>query len=173
MCGTPPCWLKCFSCQKRPVSFSLNSLDADEDDAVTKEVELGEQNTSKTYITFTFDYEFDDYPQEISLYFTTTFESKLPFVSILWVTPDGREIRVADSSVEKTQTYRLSQDDKLKRRLGGQPPMQGLFADPASDPEAPVPLKGTYQSRIRISMQSSSCMDRFMAWLELITSAVI
>jgi len=156
----PPAWVNWFSSEKRPVSFSLNSLDADEDDAVTKVVELGEQNTSKTYMTFTFDYEFDDYPQEISLYFTTSFESKLPFVSILWVTPDGREIRVADFGVEKTQTYRLSQDDKLERRLGGQPPMQGLFADPASDPEAPVPLKGTYQMLIDgVSFEQDSNID--------------
>ena len=57
------------------------------------------------------------------------------------------------------QTYRLSQDDKLKRRLGGQPPMIGLFADPASDPEEPVPLKGTYELTIEaVSFEPDSDM---------------
>lgn len=139
----PPAWVNLFSSEKRPVSFSLNSLEAEENDAVTKEVEIRDENTSKTYISFTFDYEYDDFPQEISLFFDTTFEIKQPFVSILWVTPDGREIRVADFGVDKTQTYRLSQDEKLSRRVGGLPPMQGLLADPAS--EMSVPLKGTYQ----------------------------
>src|SRR5690606_4547048 len=115
-----------FSSKKLPISFTLNSLDLEEE-AVTKATEVGAQNTSKTYITYTFDYSYDDFPQEMSLYFTSAYDTKQPFVSILWITPDGREIRVGDFSVSKRLTYRISQDEKLKRRLGGLPPMVGLF----------------------------------------------
>jgi len=156
----PPAWVNMFSRVKKPISFTLNTLDAVADDAVTKDVELVEQNTSKTLITFTFDFEYDDFPQEISVFFDTTFEAKQPFASILWITPDGREIRVADFGVDRDQTFRLSQDDKLKRRLDGRPVMQGLFADPASNPEALVPLKGTYQLVIKgASFEQDSNMD--------------
>jgi peptide/nickel transport system permease protein len=154
----PPAWVNVFSREKLPVSFSLSTADAEKNDAVTKEVELRDQDTSKTLITFTFDYEADDFPQEISLFFDTTFEAKQPFVSILWVTPDGREIRVADFGVDKSQTYRLSQDEKLKRRVGGLPPMEGIFADP--DSETPVPLKGTYQLVVDgVSFEQDSNID--------------
>jgi peptide/nickel transport system permease protein len=92
-------------------------------------------------ITYTFDYPYDAYPQDILLYFKTTFNEKEPFVSIYWQTPDGREIRVADFGVSQKQTFRLSQDEKLKRRLGGIDPMIGLFV--SEDGE--TPLKGTYK----------------------------
>lgn len=154
----PPAWLNLFSREKRPVSFTLSTADADENEAVTKAVEVGAQNTSKTYITYTFEYLYDDFPQEMSLYFTAMYETKNPFVSILWVTPDGREIRIADFGVDKKTTYRLSQDEKLMRRLGGLPPMQGLFSDPNS--ETPIPLKGTYQLRIDgISFEPDSTIE--------------
>ena len=138
-----PAWTNYFTSEKKPLSFTLNTADVGEDDAVTKVVEEAGEQTNKTHITYTFDYQYDDFPQEISLYFTTSFDVKQPFVSILWITPDGRELRVADFGADKKMTYRLSQDEKLKRRLGGVPSMEGLFADPAS--ETPVPLKGTYQ----------------------------
>jgi peptide/nickel transport system permease protein len=41
-------------------------------------------------------------------------------------------------------SYRLSQDKSLKRKLGGQAPEIGLFADPASPPDKPRALAGPY-----------------------------
>lgn len=139
----PPAWMNFFTNKDLPVSFQLDSQQADDDGVVTKQVEVGEQDTSRTIITYTFDFTYDEFPQEISIFFETTYETKQPFVSVLLITPDGRELRVGDLGVSKVMTYRLSQDEKLQRRLGGLPPMQGLFADPAF--ETPVPLKGTYQ----------------------------
>lgn len=154
----PPAWTNYFSSVKRPVSFYLDTVDVDDEEAVTKVDEIGEQDTSKTYITFTFDYNYDDFPQEMSIYFTADYEVKQPFASILWVTPDGREIRVADFGVDPKETYRLSQDDKLKRRLGGLPPMQGLFIDPEGDTS--IPLKGTYQLLINgVSFEQDTSLD--------------
>jgi peptide/nickel transport system permease protein len=138
----PPAWFNLFSEKKLPVSFKLDSRETD-DENVSKVLEAGAQGTNKTYITYTFDYTYDDFPQEISLYFNSDYETKQPFVSMLWITPDGREIRVADTAISQRTSYRMSQDEKLKRRLGGVEPMQGLFADPNSD--TLVPLKGTYQ----------------------------
>jgi peptide/nickel transport system permease protein len=153
----PPSWFNAFSKKKLPVSFKLNSLTPD-DENVSRVVEAGAQGTNKTYITYTFDYSFDEFPQEISLYFTSIYEAKQPFVSMLWITPDGREIRVADTAISQKTTYRMSQDDKLKRRLGGVNPMQGLFADPNS--ETPVPLKGTYQLTIDgIAFEENATFD--------------
>lgn len=157
-----PAWMNYFTQEKLPASFSLNTVDAGEEAAVTKDVVLGDQNTSRTNIIYTFDYDYDDFPQEISLFFRTTYNAKQPFVSILWITPDGRELRVGDFGVTRKDTYRLSQDTKLERRLGGVPPMQGLFTNPES--ESSVPLKGTYQLVINgISFEQDSNIDVEMA----------
>jgi peptide/nickel transport system permease protein len=154
----PPTWTNFFSSVKKPVSFYLDSTKAEDEEAVTKVVEIGEQDTSKIFITYTFDYSYDDFPQEMSLYFVSGFDAKQPFVSVLWVTPDGREIRVTDKGVDREETFRMAQDDKLKRRLGGLPVMQGLFVDPEGDPS--VPLKGTYQVLINgVAFEKDTALD--------------
>jgi len=153
----PPSWINYFRKEKLPVSFSMKSIEADGVTLVSTTEEVDE-NTSRTNITYNFDFQADISPQEMSLYFTATYESKQPFVSIYWITPDGREIRVSDFGVDKRMTYRISQDEKLKRRLGGVAPMIGLFADPNS--EAGAPLKGTYQLVLKgISFEPESAMQ--------------
>lgn len=131
-----PEWYNYFTREKQPVSFVMN----EGDEGMTKEVVKGDQNTSRVNITYTFDFPYDAYPQDILLYFTTKFEEKQPFVSIYWLTPDGRKIRISDFGVNQKQTFRISQDEKLKRRLQGQDPMIGLFVD-----ENGKIVKGTYQ----------------------------
>ncbi|NTW11791.1 MAG: ABC transporter permease [Anaerolineales bacterium] len=153
----PPAWVNHFRQEKLPVSFSIKSTEV-EDEAVVVEVEQVDENTSRTNITYTFDFQADVPPQEMSLYLTSTYEAKQPFVSIYWITPDGREIRVSDFGVDKRMTYRISQDEKLKRRLGGVAPMTGLFADPNS--ETGAILKGTYQLVLNgISFEPGSTLE--------------
>jgi peptide/nickel transport system permease protein len=95
---------------------------------------------------FTFDYPYDEFPQEISLFFDTEYVEKTPYMSLTWLTPDGREIRVADFAADRSGAYRFSQDEKLQRRLDGLQPQIGLFADP--DSEEPVALRGAYTLEI-------------------------
>jgi peptide/nickel transport system permease protein len=106
-----------------------------------KEVIKGEQGTSRINITYTFDFSYDSFPQDILLYFKATYKEKQPFVSIYWLTPDGRKIRISDFGVDANQTFRISQDEKLKRRLGDLDPMVGLFVSE----DGKTPLKGEYK----------------------------
>lgn len=140
----PPAWFNFFSRKKQPVTLTLSS----ERGEAEKTSNIGSGETHDITILYTFDYEYDDFPTEITFFFNNKFNAKQPFVAIRWITPDGRELRVADFGLNARQTYRASQDEKLKRRLGGLAPEVGLFADPNSDPAKPVPLKGTYQIRI-------------------------
>jgi len=154
----PPAWTNFFSKVKKPVSFALDSADAEDEEAVTKVVEARDQDTVRIDITYTFDYSYDDFPQEMSIYFTSDFETKQPFASVLWITPDGREIRITDMGVGLKETYRMSQDDKLKRRVGGLPPMQGLFIEPEGDPS--IPQKGTYQVIVNgVAFEQNGLLD--------------
>ena len=90
------------------------------------------------------------------MYFNAKYNEKQPFASIYWLTPDGREIRIADFGVDSKQTFRISQDDKLIRRLSGQPAMQGLFV--GEDGETPV--KGIYKLVIEgVTFEEGSDLD--------------
>ncbi len=135
-----PAWLNLFSAKKQPVSFDLKTSDTQ---AVARTVTTGADGKSETSITFTFDYPYDYFPQEIMLYFTSAFEKKEPFADVLWIMPDGREIRVTNLALGARDTYRFTQDTRLQRLLRGKPAMQGLFLDPKADSAAP--MKGTYK----------------------------
>ncbi len=136
----PPAWFNTFSRNKLPVSFAVNTADG----GMTKTVTAGAQGTGTVDIRYAFDYQYDAYPQEMLLYFTSKFAQKQPFVSIVWLTPDGRKIRIDDLGVGQKQTLRFSQDERLLQRLQGADPMQALFQDPKTH----AITKGNYQLQI-------------------------
>jgi peptide/nickel transport system permease protein len=98
-------------------------------------------------LSFPFDFPYGEFPQDLVLRFEAQYEEKKPHLSLAWLTPDGREIDMGRFSITSSQTYYLSQDRGLQRRLGGVSAVQALFADPAA--ETPVPLRGAYELRVR------------------------
>ena len=136
----PPAWFNFFSAKKEPTSFSVNTKEG----SMTKTVIPADQNVTTDEITYTFDYNYDYSPQEISLYFNSVYNEKLPFASVALITPDGRKIRVADTALDHKLVLRVSQDQKLQKRLKTDHVMDALFTNPeASDPTKIV--KGKYQ----------------------------
>lgn len=136
----PPAWFNLFRSQKLPVSFSASTLDG----TITKVVTPGAQGTSTIHITYSFDFQYDEYPQEMFLYFTSQYAQKQPFVSISWLTPDGRTIRVDDLAVTQKLTFPFSQDQRLIQRFKGEDPRQALF----EDPKTKAIVKGKYQLQV-------------------------
>jgi peptide/nickel transport system permease protein len=134
-----PSWFNLFTQKKQPVSFSVNTADGSMPRTVTPK----SQDVSTVDITYPFDYEYDGFPQEMTLYFRPIIKEKLPFASISWITPDGRTIRIADTMVQYNQAFRISQDLKLQTRLKTEKVMDALFSDPNA--ATPTVLKGTYQ----------------------------
>jgi peptide/nickel transport system permease protein len=132
-----PVWTNLFRRQDLPETIVMDTGEP----GVKGEREVVTEEMTKVPISFTFDYPYEGFPQELSIYFRSSFTAKNPFVSVAWLTPDGRELRVGDLAVGRTTTYRISQDEKLQRRLQGQAPQIGLFADP-ENPSQSVP--GTY-----------------------------
>jgi len=139
-----PSWVNWFRKDKLAQSLYISSAEG------MAQVEAGETNdkgmTSYTML-LPFEYTADVFPQEMILYFHTTYSEKQPFVDITWFTPDGREIRIGSFGVNEGQAFWFSQDNKLPRRIGGLRATEGLFVD---DPEAEVRtlLKGNYQIKI-------------------------
>ena len=138
----PPEWMNFFTSKKEPISFVINSTKGQLD----RTVKTHSDGSSTVTLTYTFDYKYDDFPQDIALYFKTQYLKKQPFASLVWQTPDGRKIQVANFAVPNTFTYRFSQDSVLQTKLHGVDPMIALFANPKSpNPKKPIPVKGTYK----------------------------
>jgi len=141
-----PAWMNLFSARKQPVSFFLSSTDG----TAVKDIATRPDGSKRITITYTFDYQYDDFPQDLILYTTSNYRAKKPLVAVIWITPDGRKLNIASYSVLPRDTYRFGQDQKLSRILRADP-MIGLFADP-SRTETPAPLKGTYQMVVTASV---------------------
>ncbi len=133
----PPAWINYFSSKKYSESFAVNSSDGQ----IIKNVIPGNGGTSTVEMTYSFDFSYDEYPQEMLFYFTSTFDEKQPFVSIELLTPDDRKIRIANFAIGKEFTYRFSQDEKLRAKLRAENVIPALF----TLPDGNTPLKGTYQ----------------------------
>jgi len=137
-----PVWVNWFRADKLPETIRITTNDP----AVTKTEKPAGEGKAIAY-TIPVTYEFDDFPDDVSIYFTSKYTQKPPFVGLSWVSPEGKEIRLVNFSISNKYTYRANQDQKLTRKLGGVVASQGLFADP-QDKDSTEPVKGTYQLKI-------------------------
>lgn len=133
--NVPPEWYNYFTKKDLPISVAVV---AGEDEDFIKLVTPGESSDTIGY-EYTFDFQYDDYPQELFLYIQSDHQVKNPFLSVVLETPGGEEIKIADFGPSNKETYRFSQDEKLTtrlRRLYGRevPVVQGLFSVIKSDP---------------------------------------
>ncbi len=80
------------------------------------------------------------------IFFDSVFEEKAPHISMTWLTPDGREIRLGSISPERAHRHSIDQDERLQRKMGDVPVIEGLFGDPERD--YAIPLQGTYELQI-------------------------
>ena len=154
-----PAWLNLFTTRDRPETIIRNSQpgEAGQPGAEKTVTQISDEMWGTTY-SLAFDYEYDDFPQEISVFFKAPYDQKAPHVDLVWVTPDGREIRMSSLSLEGSPVYRASQDKVLQHRLGGQLPHVGLLAQP--DMEEPVALRGTYELQVNaITFEPDSAVD--------------
>jgi peptide/nickel transport system permease protein len=140
-----PEWINLFRSEKLPVSFHASSTKGGGMKKVVKPLGQGMESID---ITYPFNFAADGYPQELSLYFTDTFVTKQPFVSVILITPDGRQIRIADTGVDHSQTIVFSEAQEPVAQYGGQQyVIQGFFSNPRA--KTPTPLKGKYTLEIK------------------------
>ena len=133
----PPAWINLFSSKKYAASFAVRTSDG----SMPKEVIPGNEGTATISASYAFDFNYDYYPQDLILYLTSKYQEKQPFLSVEWVTPAGEKIRVTNTALSPKQTYRFSQDEKLKTRLRTDDVIHQLFSEPDTDKL----VKGKYQ----------------------------
>ncbi|MBA4385903.1 MAG: ABC transporter permease [Anaerolinea sp.] len=135
----PPAWFNWFTKEKKPVSFVINESNSD----YQRTVDTKSDGSSLITMTYTFDYQYDAFPQDMMFYIESTYRTKKPFLSISWMTPEGQQVRIGDMILDSSSTYRFSQDEKLKLKLMGKDPQVALFL--GKDENNTAPIKGKYQ----------------------------
>ncbi|MCW5875971.1 MAG: ABC transporter permease [Anaerolineales bacterium] len=133
-----PTWTNLFRARDLPETIVLDSTDERYPSDINKRSETLTEITT----TYEFDYFYDDFPREITLFIRSTHRTKAPSISLTWLTPDGREIRIGQITPKNSDSFRISLDETLKRRLGGLNPEVGLFVNPEGDTQTAV--EGTY-----------------------------
>ncbi len=136
-----PVWINYFSRTKLPESVVMDSRIGESEKAI--DAQPGFKDITLTY---TFDFPYDAFPQEPLLYLYPDYDEKLPHVTLRWITPDHREIQLAQLSPRNRQLHRFSDDTRLMRRLGEATVQEGVFGDPNAATLAPLP--GQYQLHI-------------------------
>jgi peptide/nickel transport system permease protein len=127
-----PEWINLFRTKKLPKTIHLSTLD----ESASKVVTLDSQGNKQIEMTFSFDYPYDAFPQELTLFFSSQYAEKRPYATISWVRPDGESVLVANFGAENAQAYYFAQDTKL---------LSDLTA------EVQVPAKGAYQLKVSAS----------------------
>ncbi len=140
----PPTWVNWFRKSKLVESLDLTE---DEEGVLVEEI-VTEGGTPIKTVTFELDFQYNTFPQDLVLYFTSTFDTKQPFVSIKMITPSEEEIKIGSFAIGRTYTFPISQDAKLRKKLGDVDPIIGLFIEKGD--ETQTPIKGIYKLEVEM-----------------------
>ncbi len=152
-----PKWLNWFRKHDLPPTIHLSS----QDESVKKQVQALDGGATSLQIEFSFDYRYQDFPTEIVMYITPQFREKKPFVTFTWITPDGREFNLKNTTVDKKISYSLDENLPYNRYLlkndawrkwfistGSYPTPPHYLLFTPSQAEAPSVLPGEYTLRL-------------------------
>jgi peptide/nickel transport system permease protein len=137
-----PEWINLFRQEDLPRSLTLSS----QADPALKTVTALSDDVKEIVLTFAFDYPYAGFPQALVLNIDPQFAAKRPFVSLAWLTPDGRELSLGDFSFDRPQNLIFAQSLKLPRELAGTAPEVSLFTDPGAPTRRALP--GRYTLRV-------------------------
>lgn len=152
-----PAWFNFFTNAKNLSTFSIN----DKSEHVVRMEKPLENGGNQISIVYLFDYHYADFPSEMNLYLQGIYKEKNPFVSMKWITPDGREFNLKGLGVDTERTFEFVEAIPARRlvsqnknweqwfnfsQIFSTPYFHLLFADP--DANTPKVLNGLYQLRI-------------------------
>jgi peptide/nickel transport system permease protein len=150
-----PAWTNIFRSKDLLSRIIINSKD---EDVIRKEI-IAQDGTKQILITMDFNYNFAGIPSEMYLNLNGKFESKAPFVTITWLTPDGRVINLKGMALGSSSSYDFGVNIPARRWVSQNENWQNwfnftrvfptpyhylLFASPDST-EEPIVVNGTYQ----------------------------
>jgi peptide/nickel transport system permease protein len=174
-----PEWTNWFRKDKLPPTMILDSRK----DTVERTVKSGKGGTFETEITYSFNYPYAGFPQNIFIYFYTKQSASPSVVSLTWITPGGKEIFLGRRAVISGKYFDVLHDfspqqlragnkfwrnwtgadikSSLASLVGPLEPIPGLyllFANPES--ATPEVIRGTYTLRLDgIGFQSDADLN--------------
>ena len=153
-----PFWVNWFRLDKVPETIVLDSSNG----SAQKKVRTDSSGMPRETITFTFNNNSSDFPQDVTLYFDAKYAKKQPFVALTWTTPDGRIYPISGTTIDHSGSYSLSTDQDIYtltqkdsqwnswfQPVGSNYPtplFDLLYAVPHLN--KPLAMKGTYQLRL-------------------------
>ena len=137
-----PVWYNWFRKDKLPETMDIKTDSA----AVTRTVKDAGDGNVITY-QIPINYQYDGFPDDMAIYFTSNFDSQPPFVGLSWIGPDGTETRLNNFAIDSKYTYRIDQDKKVTRKFGGMVASQALFTD-LKNKNYDTVVKGEYTLQI-------------------------
>ncbi len=145
----PPAWFDWFTAGRLPRTFSVEEEDG------TKVVTQTD-NGKNVKITLPFEYEYDGFPSEINLFLDLNSRDRIP-IKVSWLTPEGDEITLTESkTIRGSGSYYISQDMRLRMKLG-ESPNSGLFS--ADDSSTDRPIKGCYGLVVESEIPEDTDLD--------------
>ncbi len=135
-----PLWLDYFTSDRLPPTIKVNLENSGE-----KTIQPMAGNMNRVEVVLPFEFTYDRFPREISLFTEATFTERTQEFSIYLRKPNGEMIILDEArEISESQIYRISQDAGLRMKLAGSAPHRGLFVD---DPmiDLTTPLHGRYE----------------------------
>lgn len=164
-----PEWVNWLRRDKLPATIIQNSQNG----GVTKTLQSDPSGLDTITLTYTFDYPYASFPQDIFIYVDPKYDVKRPFASLTWITPDGQQFELGNMPTEAGTQFNFATDISFRRLLAQNahwkdwfeekgfyptPRYYLLFTDPASD--QPAVVQGTYTLRINgITFEENSDLD--------------
>jgi len=140
-----PGWVNFFSRARLPKTVVVSS---EEGAAQRKRVRPLPGGLRAVDISLAFNYPYDAFPSEINLFLKASFKERRSYVSLFWLTPDGRRVSLGERSLRAYERYSISLDRRLAQKLGRVPPEIALFAGKDAVAETSPPLRGRYELRL-------------------------
>ncbi|MEM2447602.1 MAG: ABC transporter permease [Candidatus Bathyarchaeia archaeon] len=111
-----PSWVNLFSSKKMPETLILDTQQPQP--GVSKALIPVSNKFTRIKIEFSFNYEYDDFPSELNLFFNSKFNTSAPQLTIHWVKPNGEDIVLKSLMVSRGEDrYYISNDDRLAKEL--------------------------------------------------------
>ncbi len=150
-----PVWVDRFTSDRLPRTIQVRL--ADEGATLTEEA-IGD-GLKVVEVVLPFEYHYDGFPSELTLFTRVTGGEKDTPISVFWQTPAGDTIVLGEYHARQSHSHRISQDRDLWDRLGMLPHFGLFVTDPTVPREERGPMQGRYELIVMAEIREGHSLD--------------
>ncbi|HUM24810.1 MAG TPA: ABC transporter permease subunit, partial [Anaerolineales bacterium] len=145
-----PAWTNLFSSMPRLSTLVINEK------SPRAQVSLRslENGWVEKTITFTFDYAYRETPSDIFLYLEPKYVEKFPFISLTWITPDGRDLDLVAKSINAVTNYDFETGIRVAKLIRQNPEWEKWFVRSGQYPTPAINLLFATPHEPQLHLQS-------------------